>query len=205
MSMRRQLRRGAIAGLLVALLVLGAGFTGHAKALVAQALMSRGWASALATAEPQKPWPGSDHRVVARLAVPSLGVSRYVLDSDAGAALAFAPGLSTTDRTSWGSPTMVSAHRDTHFAFLGDVRPGMFVEWMPVDGDRGLFVVTRQVVIDSRRGQLPTGVSTEDLLLVTCWPLDSPTAGGPLRLITVARPVTGSSTSSLAANFRMDL
>ena len=55
------------------------GLWSNAKSWLAQTLIARAWRSSLATGTPVKPWPWSDSWPVARLAIPELGIERYVL------------------------------------------------------------------------------------------------------------------------------
>lgn len=191
----RWLLRGmALLWLVAGLMAIAAGSKVHAKAAVAQWLLARSWGEG-AAAEP--PWPGADLRVAAQLQVPDLGVTRYVLDQDSGKALAYGPGLGSAALGAAPQPLMISGHRDTHFAFIGELRAGMSIALEQQTGASRRYRVARQVVIDSRQRRLPPGLTGEELLLVTCYPLDAVTAGGPLRLLTIAEPIAPGHTVAL--------
>ena len=51
-------------------------------------------------------------------------------------------------------------------------------------------------VVDSRSHELVVDDSVERLSLVTCFPFDSPVAGGPLRYVVTALPLNRRSPSS---------
>lgn len=172
--------------LLSALLGFAMSFRIYAKALLAQVLIAISWQNGVTDGIALQPWPWSDHRVIAMLTVPSLNVVRYVVSSDDGAALAFGPGLSRSPASS--NSTVVSGHRDTHFAFLADVQLGERIYFQRVDEQRAMaFRVSSIRVVDSRRNTLLTPESG-GLLLVTCYPLDAVVPGGPLRLVVTALP-----------------
>ena len=202
-----KLRRWLLRGIALAWFVAGAcGLAGagmvHTKARVAQWLVAHSWDAGVSSGEALSPWPWSDTRVVARLEVPALKASSYVFDSDSPAALAFGPGwslLGVPGRESpqlsagmgseeMGGALVISAHRDTHFEFLGALEAGMSLRLATVQGFVGQWRVDRAYVVDSRRGRLGFRVATGDLLLVTCYPLDALVPGGPLRLLVHATP-----------------
>ena len=128
-----------------------------------------------------RPWPGADFRVVARLQAPRLGVTQHVLDSMSARALAFGPGLAPQ---AGGRGLIVSAHRDSHFAWLRDVRVGDRIEFERPGQSRAYRVVTGEVV-DPRKQQL--AVPAADLLvLTTCWPFDALGGHAELRYVVTA-------------------
>lgn len=164
-----------------------------AKAAVAQWLIERSWQQVLAGGPPIPPWPWADTTPLAELTVPRLGVRLIVLEGNSGRNLAFGPVFA--DGTATGNDVVISGHRDTHFRFLKDLRTGDRVRLRRRDGS-AWFVVRDSEVIDSRERELVLEPSIERLSLVTCYPVDSPTAGGPLRYVVNALPVTRRSTSS---------
>lgn len=166
----------------------------HAKAWLAPMLVERAWAATLASdGAPHRPWPWADTWPVAQLSVPKLQVSRHILYGDGGHALAFGPGLDS----GLGLPgeegvTLVSGHRDTHFAFLRDLRPEMRLVLQRPSGDVHAYRVVDAVTVDSRWQGLPLLSAPEQLLLVTCYPFDAIRANGPLRRVVRALPIPGS-------------
>ena len=165
-----------------------------AKAELAQYLIDDAWQRQLTTGEIHKPWPWADTWPVARL---QLGSDKplLVLRGTSGEALAFGPGLyETSALPGTGDPaeiqaTVIAAHRDTHFRGLQSLQPGMQAQLQGGDGRWHRFRITRTGVVDSRSGVLPE-FDTEGgrgLLLVTCYPFDRLTAGGPLRYLVYAR------------------
>lgn len=181
--------RGVGIGLMVLLSAVGLGNAAliHAKAWLAPVLISHSWHAA----EPagiHPPWPWADARVAARLAAPSLGIERFVFDNDQPRTLAFGPGLAA--ESTGGRVRVISGHRDTHFAFLEALRPGMPLELERPGGDLHRFRVAATEVVDSRRGRLPLPPGASGLVLVTCFPFDALTPGGPLRFVVVAEADT---------------
>ena len=82
----------AVLSLLVALSQFGQAGYIHAKAWLAQTLISQAWQKTLAGDTQVKPWPWADTWPVARLSVPARGVELYVLAGSQGRSLAFGPG-----------------------------------------------------------------------------------------------------------------
>ncbi len=164
-----------------------------AKAWLAPLLIGRAWEQSLAGGgEPVKPWPWADTWPVARLRVPGQGVEQLVLAGDTGNALAFGPGHATAS-AALGSAglAVIGGHRDTHFAFLQRLQPGVRLQLQLPDGTwRGYRVDTIDVV-DTRGQALPQLAGEERLLLVTCYPFNSLRPNGPLRFVVAALPEDG--------------
>jgi sortase A len=169
---------------------LGAAGYIHAKAWLSQVLLSQAWADTLsvsahgdaAGAEPRKPWPWADTGPVARLRVPELGVDQIVLAGASGRTLAFGPGhLDQTATPGAAGHSVISGHRDTHFAFLRDLAPDTKLEVQRSDGGWRSYRVKGSEVFDSRSARLSLAADRPALTLVTCWPFDAAEAGGPLR------------------------
>jgi sortase A len=170
---------------------LGAAGYIHAKAWLAQVLLNQAWAHTLAGAAGddtttggtlEKPWPWADTGPVARLRVPELGVDEIVLAGASGRTLAFGPGhLDQTPMPGAAGNSVISGHRDTHFAFLRDLAPAMKLEVQRPDGGWRSYQVRGGEVIDSRTARLSLAADRPALTLVTCWPFDAVEAGGPLR------------------------
>jgi sortase A len=160
----------------------------HAKAWLAQALLQHAWTTTRATQQPQRPWPWADTHPVARLRVTGQGVDQIVLAGDAGRSLAFGPGWAEASAAPGGAGTVViSGHRDTHFAFLRALQPGDTVQLEAAGATRS-YRVTGARIADSRREAIALPADGASLLLVTCWPFDALTAGGPWRYVVRAEP-----------------
>ncbi len=120
----------------------------------------------------------------------------YVIDThihadhlSSGQALAFGPGhLDGTPAAGEAGTAVYAAHRDTHFAFLGDVGIGDRIEVERHDGVVALFRVTGRAVVDWDAPGIDVAAPGRHLVLATCWPLDARTAG-PERLVVHAEAV----------------
>ena len=195
---RRWFARGV---LLVAIVLAGDALWIPAKAALAQQLLAASWESSRQDGSPHRPWPWADTHPVARIEQARLGISQVVLAGDAGRPLAFGPGWAESSARPGGDSgtVVISGHRDTHFAWLRELRTGEAVTLETREGRRDYVVVHREVV-DSRTHRIATGDEDGKLLLVTCWPFDATTARGPLRHVTTLLPVgAGARRASLAA------
>lgn len=158
-----------------------------AKAALAQVLLDRAFAQSQASGQPVKPWPWADTWPVARITFPSLDRSVIVLDGASGQALAFGPGHVTgTPQAGEAGTAVYAAHRDTHFAFLGQVRPGDEIRVERADGRIARFRVEGARVARWDASGVDPRAPGRNLVLATCWPLDG-RVHGPLRYVVEAR------------------
>ena len=175
----------------VGLALCGQGLWIPAKAALAQVLLERAFARSVATGQPVKPWPWADTWPVARITFPRLHRAVIVLDGASGQALAFGPGhvAGTPDAGDPGT-AVYAAHRDTHFALLGQVKPGDEIAVDRIDGRRARFIVAGAQVVRWDASGVDPHAPGRALALATCWPLDAKTHG-PLRYLVWARPSRG--------------
>jgi len=171
------------------LVLIAQGVYIHAKAMLAQILLERAFEQALSTGTPVKPWSWADTWPVARVVVPRLGKSAIVLAGASGQALAFGPGqLERTPEIGEEGTAVYAAHRDTHFAFLADVRVGDQVEVTRRDGRVFRFRVTGASVVRFDHSGIDPYSPGRRLVLSTCWPLNARTEG-PLRYVVHAQMI----------------
>lgn len=190
-AMRSSLHRSRT-WLALLLLLAAAGCAGeagwiHAKAALAQVLLERAWTRSLADQTSHRPWAWADTTPVARLAAPARGVSQIVLAGDSGRTLAFGPGWAQASAMpGTRGTTVISGHRDTHFAWLRELAVGDRVEIAGRSGTRAYRVASARVA-DARSERIAVDAG-DALLLVTCWPFDAVATGGPLRYLVTAVP-----------------
>ena len=165
--------------------LLGQGLWIQLKAELAQLLLQHAWQRSLADGQAHKPWPWADHWPVAELSSPDFDQQFIVLAGDSGAVLAFAPGHNSLS----GLPgeqrsTIISGHRDTHFRWLKDLQIGHTLHLRAHTGQQ-TYRVNQRRILDSRTHRLAIEQISE-LKLVTCYPFDSLSSGGPLRFVVSA-------------------
>jgi len=162
----------------------------YAKAGLAQLLLERAWSRSLSGEPMAKPWPWADTWPIARLQVPRLSVDLIVLAGAYGRTLAFGPGHVGSSALPGQEGTMILVgHRDTHFQFVQNLQPDDRLEMMGSDGTARQYRIIEQRVMDQRRDSIATNQEGEELILVTCFPFDAITTGGPLRYVVRAEAV----------------
>jgi len=163
----------------------------YVKARLAQYLLQHAWSRTIHGEAHVTPWPWSDTWPVARMSVPNYGVNLIILAGASGRTLAFGPGLVSTSALPGQMGTMImSAHRDTHFRFLEQLKPGdeilVEVPWQPPRTKFYRYHVTGIDVVDARRTRILSQRARSSLVLVTCYPFDAIVPGGPLRYVVSA-------------------
>ena len=186
-------RRLVIASILAfaGLVLIGQGAYIHAKALVAQVLLEQAFDQSVATGRIVKPWSWADTWPVARIEVKRLHASEIVLAGSSGQALAFGPGhVELTPDAGERGIAVYAAHRDTHFSFLRDVKPGDDIAVTRRDGRTFHYRVDGSSVVRYDASGIDPLAQGHALALTTCWPFDAITSG-PLRYV-VHATMTGS-------------
>jgi sortase A len=185
-------------GVVIVLLVgvgtwqLGCGVWIHVKARLAQHLLQRAWARTLTGERDVKPWAWADTWPVARLTAPAHGVDLIVLADASGRTLAFGPGQAAGSAIPGTAGTaIVTGHRDTHFAFLAHVRAGDALVLEVPGRPPAVFRVRETTVVDARTAVVASDDAVSALVLLTCYPFDAVTAGGPLRYVVTAERADG--------------
>jgi len=167
---------------------LGQGAYIPAKAWLAQALMQRAWHRAENGDKGPAPWPWADTWPIAKLSAKGGAIELIVLEGASGRTLAFGPGhVSASAMPGATGNSIIGGHRDTHFQFLEHLQEGESVRVETVDGDQHRYQVTGIDVVDSRQGSLLMDTSQPMLSLVTCYPFNARSPGGPLRYVVTAR------------------
>ena len=177
--------------IIAALLTVGSWQVGSsvyllAKAHLAQYLIADAWEQTLQDGQPHKPWDWADTHPVAKLTFPSLNETSYVLEGASGRNMAFGPTHSITS----GMPgqalsTLISAHNDSHFAFLADAKLNDLIHIETQAGDFVYRIVDLQVV-DSSKQQVSIN-TVDELILTTCYPFNALQTGGKLRYQVTAK------------------
>jgi sortase A len=154
-----------------------------AKAQVAQVLMANAWEHQLSTGDPARPWPWADFTPAAKLRFPAQNRTVLALTDAAGESLAFGPTLMAASvQPGEKGVAAFAAHRDTHFAFLDQLKAGDEVIVETASGPRTFRVTHSEVVRWNASGIQPDDGGPPRIALVTCWPLDAKIRG-PLRYV----------------------
>jgi sortase A len=158
-----------------------------AKAELAQFLLETSWLRTLEGEPNAKPWPWADTRAIAVLEVPRLGLREIVLEGSSSRNLAFGPTLINTTRIDDTADRILSGHRDTHFSFLEELQTGDLLRLRTPTQTRN-YRVSWQEAVDSRQQQIVIDDNIERLTLLTCYPFNAATSGGPMRWVVTALP-----------------
>lgn len=157
-----------------------------AKAHLAQYLIADAWQETLADGQPHPPWSWADTHPVARLNFPPLAETTYVLEGASGRNMAFGPVHSATSGMPGTSiSTVISAHNDSHFSFLGQLKMEDVIQ---IETLKGAFSyrVTDIRVVDSDQQQISIQ-QRDELILTTCYPFNALQTGGKLRYQVTAK------------------
>ncbi|MEQ1626484.1 MAG: class GN sortase [Nitrospira sp.] len=186
-----------LTGLMVFLLAIslwqiGEGSWIYAKAGLAQHLLQRAWSRTLAGETGVKPWPWADTWPVARLIVPSQNIDQIVLEGAYGRTLAFGPGHVESAQPIGSSGTIIlTGHRDTHFRFLQRLERNDVIELEAPTGIRRRYRVKETRIADSRSASIGIEQDQPQLVLVTCYPFDSPMPGTLWRYVVITEGEPG--------------
>jgi sortase A len=190
----RELARGLTRMVLICLGVVGLvqlaiGTMIPVKAVVAQILLERAFDKSVAMHQPQRPWSWADMAPIARITMPRLGVSRIVIDTGSGQAMAFGPtllpGAAALDEP---GTSVIAAHRDTHFRFLQNARRGDLILVEGLDGVTRRYRITGRRVVRWDRFAISSDHADRRLALTTCYPFGAQ-VHGPWRYVVYADAV----------------
>ena len=141
------------------------------KAAIAQVMLDRGFLSA--SVEDQKPWSWADISPIAKVSAPRLQQSNIVLNNTSGEALAFGPGhLANTPLPGERGTAVFSAHRDTHFRWIGELRKGDEILVKRKDGKTIAYEVRRAWIAKAGSSGINADSDQHLIALTTCWPLN---------------------------------
>ena len=170
-------------------LLLGSGVWIHVKAGLAQVLLRHAWARTVDLDHPVKAWPWADTWPVARLSSLKYDQDLIVLSGQAGATLAFGPGMLIRGAGPGEKGTCVLAgHRDTSFRFLEQVEVG---DIFTLEDSRGVQWKYRVVSVAVRQAEdlYFRQPSNACLALVTCYPFAAVLPGTPQRFVVEAEMI----------------
>ncbi len=164
--------------------LLGDGLYIKSKAVLAQHLLQQAWQETLTTKTPQKAWSWADTYPVAEISLPDLAIDPVIaLRGSSGEALAFAPGhLENTAHPGQQGTAVYAAHRDTHFAFLENIKATDIIQVKDPQGQDHRYKVDNIRIARWDQSGINSQNTSKRIALVTCWPFNAQTPG-PLRYI----------------------
>ena len=160
------------------------------KAIIGQHYLEVAWQDSLKNNKLSKPWKSADFYMIGELTVPKLKISRVILNSVSGEALAWSIGrVNNVGPLSGRGPIILAGHRDSHMQFMSKLNIGDKIELMMTDGVLKTFIISKTDV--AKQPELTmSALNSENgsLILTTCWPFDSQKPG-PERFILTAQMV----------------
>lgn len=159
----------------------------HAKAILAQYLIEDAWQQSLREQQPVTPWSWADTWPVAEIRLADQVM--YVLSGASGRVLAFAPGhLSHTPLPGEDGNSVISGHRDTHFAVLEYLQVGDRIDTRTQQGNSQYRVEDLRIAHQSQM-ELTYSDDNDLLTLITCYPFHGLALDTQLRYVVRARKV----------------
>jgi sortase A len=160
------------------------------KAIIGQHYLEVAWQDSLKNNKLSKPWKSADFYMIGELTVPKLKISRVILNSVSGEALAWSIGRVTNIGSSTSSgPIILAGHRDSHMQFMSKLNIGDTVELMMTDGVLKTYEISKLDVTDKPELKISyTSINNDNLVLTTCWPFMALKPGSQ-RYIVVAQSV----------------
>jgi sortase A len=147
-------------------------------------LLERAFTETLATGQPVKPWSWAGHLAggARRGAAAQQERDRAPQQQRAGARLRTGPRGADAARLARNGTAIYAAHRETHFAFLGEVVVGDEIKVTRRDGAVHRFHVHGTSIVHWNASGIDPLSRGRNLVLATCWPLDGKVPG-PLRYL----------------------
>jgi len=186
-------RKNAINILILALiaagsLLFGNGIYIYLKAEVGRFLLNRAWDKTLNGGRNVKPWSWADMYPIAKMIVPGVDKEYIILSNCSGSALAFGPGhLTGSAEPGEKGNCVISAHRDTQFSFLKDIKAGDEIILQTTDGKLHKYIIISTKITTERDTGPLQDTACPTLTLITCYPFDAIIPGGPLRFVARAK------------------
>ncbi|MDB9851647.1 sortase [Amylibacter sp.] len=155
------------------------------KAIIGQHYLEVAWKESLKNNKLSKPWKSADFYMIGELRVPKLRVSRVILNSVSGEAMAWSIGrVANLNRALDKQPIILAGHRDSHMQFMSDLNIGDKIEITMSDGLLKTYIISGTEVSNKPEVTLsPVSLGKESLVLTTCWPFDAMKPGDQRYLI----------------------
>ena len=155
------------------------------KAIIGQHYLEVAWKESLKNNKLSKPWKSADFYMIGELRVPKLKVSRVILNSVSGEAMAWSIGRVTNlNRALDKQPIILAGHRDSHMQFMYELNIGDKIELIMSDGVLTTYIISGTEVSDKPEVALSSvTLGSESLILTTCWPFNAMKSGDQRYLI----------------------
>ena len=145
------------------------------KAIIGQHYLEVAWKDSLKNNKLSKPWKSADFYMIGELIVPKLKISRVILNSVSGEALAWSIGrVNNVGSSSSQGPIILAGHRDSHMQFMSKLNIGDKIELIMTDGVLKTYLISQLEVTDKPELEITnSSIKKDNLILTTCWPFVS--------------------------------
>lgn len=149
------------------------------KAIIGQHYLEVAWKDSLKNNKLSKPWKSADFYMIGELIVPKLKISRVILNSVSGEALAWGIGrVNNVGSSSSQGPIILAGHRDSHMQFMSKLNIGDKIELIMTDGVLKTYLISQLEVTDKPELEITnSSIKKNNLILTTCWPFVSSKPG----------------------------
>ena len=159
------------------------------KAIIGQQYLEVAWKESLRANKLSKPWRSADFYMIGKLTVPKLKISRVILNSSTGEAMAWGIGrVDNAQSSSKGGPIILAGHRDSHMQFMSKLNVGDKIELMMSNRVLKTFIISKTDV--TKKPELAVSAlntKNEILILTTCWPFNSQKPGSDRYIVTAEK------------------
>jgi len=155
------------------------------KAIIGQHYLEAAWQESLRNNRLSKPWRSADFYMIGELTVPRLKISRVILNSVSGEAMAWSIGrVANFNHALDKQPIILAGHRDSHMQFMSELNIGDKIELTMSDGLMTTYIISGTEVSDKPEVALsPVRLGSKSLILTTCWPFNAIKSGDQRYLI----------------------
>ena len=159
------------------------------KAIIGQQYLEVAWKESLRANKLSKPWKSADFYMIGKLTVPKLKISRVILNSSTGEAMAWGIGrVDNAESSSKGGPIILAGHRDSHMQFMSKLNVGDKIELMMSNRVLKTFIISKTDI--TKKPELAVSAQNtenEILILTTCWPFNSQKPGSERYIVTAEK------------------
>ena len=159
------------------------------KAIIGQQYLEVAWKESLRANKLSKPWRSADFYMIGKLTVPKLKISRVILNSSTGEAMAWGIGrVDNAQSSSKGGPIILAGHRDSHMQFMSKLNVGDKIELMMSNRVLKTFIISKTDI--TKKPELAVSAlntKNEILILTTCWPFNSQKPGSERYIVTAEK------------------
>ena len=159
------------------------------KAIIGQQYLEVAWKESLRANKLSKPWRSADFYMIGKLTVPKLKISRVILNSSTGEAMAWGIGrVDNAQSSSKDGPIILAGHRDSHMQFMSKLNVGDKVELMMSNRVLKTFIISKTDI--TKKPELAVSAlntKNEILILTTCWPFNSQKPGSERYIVTAEK------------------